>query len=150
MGTGSGIQAVTAAMKPVVSHVLAADINPLAIEAARARARDAGVLGKMEFVVSNLFDNVKGFFNWIVFNPPYLPSEDDLLDRTWDGGQSGAEIIERFLKDARGHLNPNGSILLVFSSETGITPEGHGYKWEVLEEAPLFFETLYCVRLSPF
>ena len=47
------------------------------------------------------------------------------------------------------HLNPNGSILLVFSSETGIKPEGYGYKWEVLEEAPLFFETLYCVRLSP-
>ena len=60
----------------------------------------------MEFVVSNLFDNVKGFFNWIVFNPPYLPSEGDLHDHTWDGGQSGAEIIERFLKDARESPEP--------------------------------------------
>ena len=150
MGTGTGIQAVTAAIKPEVSHVLAADINPLAIEAAEMRAMDAGVIDKMDFVVSNLFDNVKGFFNWIVFNPPYLPSEREVHDRTWDGGPSGAEIIERFLKDAHGHLNPKGSILLVFSTWTGVKPEGHGYKWEVLEQLPLFFETLDCVRLSPF
>ncbi len=121
----------------------------MAIEAAKRRARDAGVIDKMEFVVSNLFENVQGVFDWIIFNPPYLQSEGDLSDPTWDGGQRGAEVIERFLEGARDHLSPGGSILLVYSSETGIKPEGHGYYWEVLEEKTLFFETLYCVKLSP-
>jgi len=149
MGTGSGIQAVTAAMKPEVSHVLAVDINPLAIEAAKLMTRDASVIDKMEFVVSDLFDNVDGVFNWIVFNPPYLPSEGDLQDRTWDGGQGGADVIGRFLDDAMTHLRPGGSILLIVSSETDIELEKYGYKCVVEEEAPLFFETLYCLKLSP-
>jgi release factor glutamine methyltransferase len=149
MGTGSGIQAVTASMKPDVSHVLAVDINPLAIEAVKLRARDMGVIDKMEFVVSDLFDNVDGVFDWIVFNPPYLPSEGGLQDRTWDGGQGGADVIGRFLDDAMTHLRPGGSILLIVSSETGIVLEKYGYKWVVEEEAPLFFETLYCLKLSP-
>jgi release factor glutamine methyltransferase len=148
MGTGSGIQAVTAAMQPEVSHVLAVDINPLAIEAAKWRAWDAGVIDKMEFVVSDLFDDVEEVFDWIVFNPPYLPSEGGLQDRTWDGGQGGADVIVRFLDDAMTHLRPGGSILLIVSSETGIELEKYGYKWEVEEEAPLFFETLYCLKLS--
>ena len=149
MGTGSGIQAVTAALKPEVSHVLAADINPLAIEAAKWRARDAGVVDKMEFVITDLFENVEGVFDWIVFNPPYLTSEGNLSDHTWDGGLKGAELIERFLKAAKDHLSPWGSILLVYSSETGIKPEGYGYSWELLEEDALFFEVLYCAKLSP-
>jgi release factor glutamine methyltransferase len=149
MGTGSGIQAVTAALKLEVSHVLAADINPLAIEAAKRRARDVGVIDKMGFVVTDLFENVQGVFDWIVFNPPYLPSEGDLSDSTWDGGLRGAEVIERFLEAARDHLNPGGSILLVYSSETEFKSEGHGYSWEILEEEALLFEVLYCAKISP-
>lgn len=149
MGTGSGIQAVTAAQKSVVSYVLAADINPLAIEIAKRRARDARVIYKMEFVVSNLFENVHGAFDWIIFNPPYLQPEGNLSDYTWDGGLRGAEVIERFLEGARDHLSLEGSILLVYSSETGVKPEGYGYCWEVLEKVALFFEVLYCVKLSP-
>ena len=149
MGTGSGIQAVTAAMRPEVSHVLAVDINPLAIEAAKWKARNIGVIDKMEFVVSDLFDNVDGVFDWIVFNPPYLSSEGGLQDRTWDGGQGGADVIGRFLDDAMTHLRPGGSILLIVSSETDIELEKYGYKYLVEEETPLFFETLYCLKLSP-
>jgi release factor glutamine methyltransferase len=149
MGTGSGIQAVTAALKSEVSHVLATDLNPSAIEAAKIRAIDAGVIDKIDFVVTDLFENVQGVFDWIVFNPPYLPSEGGLSDHTWNGGLRGDEVIERFLITARDHLTPKGSILLVFSSETGINPEGYGYSWEVLEKITLFFELLYCAKLSP-
>jgi release factor glutamine methyltransferase len=150
IGTGSGIQAVTAAQKLVVNYVLATDINPLSIDTAKRRAREAGVIYKMEFVVSNLFENVQGAFDWIIFNPPYLPSEGNLSDQTWSGGPKGAEVIECFLKGARDHLSLEGSILLVFSSETGMKPEGHGYYWEVLEEVAIFFEVLYCAKLNPF
>ena len=149
VGTGSGIQAVTAAKKADVSRVVAIDINPEAIEAALWRASDESVLEKMKFVVSDLFEKVEGAFDWIIFNPPYLPSEGGLADPTWDGGKGGFETTERFLRDARGRLAVGGSILLIYSSETGIDVGGYGYNWEILEEKPLFFERLYCVRLSP-
>jgi release factor glutamine methyltransferase len=147
MGTGSGIQAVTAASKPDVIRVVAADINPEALEEAKNRVEQAGVISKVTLILSDLFDNIDGLFDWILFNPPYLPSEGDLKDPTWDGGKRGAELIERFLPTAREHLQPGGSILMVYSSETGLTGR-YGYVWRILGEKRLFFETLYCVRLS--
>lgn len=149
MGTGSGIQAVAAALKPDVEYVLAADINPEAVEAAKGRATHAGVISKMRFLVSDLFTNVKERFDWIIFNPPYLPSEGDVEDQTWAGGENGGETIKRFLLEATSHLVLGGSILMIVSSETGLNRGDYGYVWNVLEEKTLFFETLYCVCLSP-
>lgn len=148
MGTGSGIQAVAAARKPSVRRVVAVDVDPEAVYAARRRAEEEGVSHKMHFVVSDLFSRVEGRFDWIVFNPPYLPSEDGVEDRTWSGGETGREMILRFLEGAKGHLASGGSILIVFSSESPIGTEARGYRMEVLEEKGLFFETIYCVRLT--
>ena len=148
MGTGSGIQAVAAAKKPEVSCVVAADIDPVAVEAARRRAEDARVSQKMGFVVSDLFANVQGRFDWMIFNPPYLPSEADIEDETWDGGETGRETTVRFLEGAKEHLAPGGSILLIYSSEAVIDVGPLGYKVEILEEKRLFFETIYCTRLT--
>lgn len=144
MGTGSGIQAVTAAMKPEVESVLAVDINSEAIKEAEKRADDASVSGKLSFLLSDLFDEVKGRYDWIIFNSPYLPSEGEADEHAWAGG---AELIERFLTEARDHLKPGGSILLIYSSLS--EPNLLGCKVELLEEIGLFFEKLYCVRLSP-
>ena len=148
MGTGSGVQAVAAAKKSNVVCVVAVDIDPEAVEAARRRAEEAQVSKKMRFVNSDLFNNVQGRFDWIVFNPPYLPSEANIKDQTWDGGKTGSETTLRFLKGAKKHLAPGGSILLIYSSDSEIEAESHGYKLEVLEEKKLFFETLYCARLT--
>jgi len=150
MGTGSGIQAVEAASKPGVSRVVAVDLNPAAVEAARRRAENTGVAGKIEFVTSDLLMNVEGVYDWIVFNPPYLPGEADADEASWAGGETGAETARRFLRDARGHLRENGSILMVYSSQTGLTlADFDGYHVEKLEEKRLFFETLSCVALTP-
>ena len=148
MGTGSGIQAVAAAKKPEVRRVVAVDIDPDAVEAARSRAEDARVSQKMCFVDSDLFANVQGRFDWMIFNPPYLPSEADIEDETWDGGETGREITARFLEGAKEHLAPGGSILIIYSSEAEIDAEPLGYRLEVLEEKRLFFETIYCARLT--
>ena len=147
MGTGSGIQAVTAAQNFDVDRVVATDINPYAIEAAKRRAEKAGVIDKIDFVITDLFDKIEGGFDWIIFNPPYLPSNGGIFDPTWDGGRTGRETIERFLKQAKKHLILNGSILLVYSSETGKLDQ-YGYQWKILEEEKLFFETLYCALLT--
>ena len=144
MGTGSGIQAVTAALKQDVASVLAVDITPEALREAEKRADNAGVSGKISFLLSDLFDEVNGRYNWIIFNSPYLPSEGAADEHAWAGG---AELIERFLAGALDHLEPEGSILLIYSNLS--EPDMGGYEVDLLEEIELFFEKLFCVRLSP-
>ena len=150
VGTGSGIQAVEAAVKPEVSRVVAVDVSPAAVEAAKRRAESGGVLGKIEFIRSDLFENVEGVFDWIVFNPPYLPGEGDADEASWAGGETGAETMRRFLHDARKHLKKRGSVLMVYSDHSGLD-EGdfREYVVEKLDELSLFFEMLFCVALTP-
>ena len=150
MGTGSGIQAVEAAVKPEVSRVVAVDVSPAAVEAAKRRAESRGVVGKIEFIRSDLFENVEGVFDWIVFNPPYLPSEGDADEASWAGGETGAETVRRFLHDAHSHLKKRGSVLMVYSGHSGLDEDDfRGYVVEKLDELSLFFETLFCVALTP-
>jgi len=66
------------------------------------------------------------------------------------GGEKGHEIIEKFLRDAKPHLNKDGKILLLFSSLSGkVIPlfKKFGYKSKKLSEKKLFFETIYVYLL---
>lgn len=135
MGTGSGIQAQTALK--FTKDVLAVDINENAI----ARAKDLGVKAK----VSDLFSNVEGKFDLIIFNPPYLPEEENEgeISLALAGGKKGHELTEKFLKQAKSHLNPEGKILLIASSLTGEIEKiakDKGYKIKCLETESFFFE----------
>ena len=150
MGTGSGIQAISAALKDDVSRVLAVDINPGALMDAQKKVVSSGVANKIEFELSDLFDSIEGYFDWIIFNAPYLPSEGESDEASWAGGETGKEISMRFLHEAKSYLSFGGSILFVYSSHTGLMSEDfNGYNVEVLEEIGVFFEKIYCVRLNP-
>ena len=141
LGSGSGIQAEAALMK--TKEVLAVDINKEAV----------GLLKKKNINAkySDLFSNVKGKFDLIIFNPPYLPEErlEDLETKlVTTGGRYGYEILERFFKDAKKFLNKNGKILIVFSSLTKKKKidsliKKYGFKFKLLEEKKIFFESLY-------
>jgi release factor glutamine methyltransferase len=150
MGTGSGIQAVTAASKKEVTHVLAVDINPAALITAEKRAYSYSVQDKIDFIYSDLFEKVEGKFNWILFNTPYLPSEGTVDEASWAGGETGGEVIRRFLVEAPRFLKDGGFVLMIYSSLSGLTEADFSdYCFELLEEIGLFFEKIYCVRLSP-
>ncbi|MEA3378503.1 MAG: HemK2/MTQ2 family protein methyltransferase [Nanoarchaeota archaeon] len=138
MGSGSGIQAIAARKK--TDDVLAADINKGAVKLLEEKG--------IKSCHSDLFSNIKGKFDFIIFNPPYLP-EDPLEDKdsrlATTGGKKGYELIEKFLHDAKKHLNSNGKILLLFSSLTGPVVElfeKYDYKYLLLEEKKIFFEIL--------
>jgi release factor glutamine methyltransferase len=148
MGTGSGIQAITAALKHQVTEVIAVDINPLALELAEKNSIKAGVRDKIRLVKSNLFQDISDKFDWIVFNPPYLPSEGEADELSWSGGEKGSEIIENFLEMSNKYLKKNGKILMVFSSLTNLNLENFSYKVEILKEKRLFYEKLVVVELS--
>ncbi|MBS3096899.1 methyltransferase [Candidatus Woesearchaeota archaeon] len=148
MGTGSGIQAIAAAHKQNVSFVLAADAQKGVIGYCKKNIKNR----KIKFVQSDLFKNIKGKFDTIVFNPPYLPQELKLKDLTIEGGKRGYEVIERFLDDVNNFLNPNGVILMVFSSLTKKEKVEESVKnnlleFEELEKQHVFFEDIYVYLL---
>jgi len=113
MGTGSGIQAITAASNKGVS-VLAADFNEKAVDYCKKNIKSKKII----FRYSDLFSGIHEKFDTIVFNPPYLPEDEFKKDISVIGGRRGYETVERFLDSANNHLNTNGIILLLFSSLT--------------------------------
>lgn len=148
MGTGSGIQAVVAAKRNEVASVLAVDIDKEAV----SLFPNAGK--KVSCILSDLFSHVKGKFDTIIFNPPYLPAENGDEDLALDGGEKGHELIGRFLNEAKSHLSKDGFILLLFSNRTGkekvdslVKRENYSSEMLVKKSLP-FFEELYIYRLS--
>jgi len=84
-------------------------------------------------------------FDLIIFNPPYLPSGRFDKGKDTTGGKKGNEIIIKFLKQAKNHLNKSGKIFLITSSLTGnVNFENLGYNAREIGCEKLFFERL-CV-----
>ena len=149
IGTGSGIQAIAAAQSPGVVSVLAVDVQNGVIDYCRKTIKNP----KIKFRYSDLFSKVKGKFDTIIFNPPYLPQELKVLDVELEGGKKGYEVIERFLNDASLFLDKDGIILLVFSSLTRKSKVEEFIKsslleFEELEKLHIFFEDIYTYMLK--
>jgi len=144
MGSGSGIQAQTLIDKGINSKNLTlADINPRVIRKLKKS------FPKSKVIKSNLFSNLKGKFDLIIFNPPYLPEDkkepkDSKLTTT--GGKKGSKIINKFLKSSKLFLNKKAKIFLLISSLTrGVNFSG--YEKKILATKKIFFEELYVYEL---
>ncbi|MDO8511344.1 MAG: methyltransferase, partial [Nanoarchaeota archaeon] len=152
IGTGSGIQALTAIEVPSVREAIAVDINPKAVEALKQEI-DKRKLRKIKAVKGDLFENLDGFFNAVIFNPPYLPQDKGIEDAALYGGKKGWEISERFFKEVSSHLFPEGIVLFLFSSLTNKQKieeilEHNLLQWEELGEEKVAFETLYVYKIT--
>ncbi len=142
MGCGSGINLSTAFKCGIKKeNIYGADLNPSAVN-------HCNKLG-FNCVKSNLFEQLKGIWDVIVFNPPYLPEDknEPMNSRlATTGGKNGSEIINGFLKQAKNHLKIDGRIFLLSSSLTkGINWQN--YKKEKIASKKVFFEELYIWKL---
>ncbi len=119
IGTGTGLITVIAAQRS--RKVVATDINKHAVECALKNII-ANRTYNVELREGNLFEPVKDEkFDLILFNTPYLPTEedeklDDELNAAFDGGLEGREAIDRFLEEVKDYLKDGGRIQLVQSS----------------------------------
>jgi len=113
MGCGSGIVAITAS-KSGAKEVWACDLNSAAISLTEENAELNKV--KIKTFLSDLFSAIHPDekFDLISFNAPYLEPQKP-IDIQWSGG---GKLIQKFLDQAKTHLNKNGKILFVFSSLT--------------------------------
>lgn len=143
IGSGSGIQLKSLLDSGIkIQNIFACDINPNAVKHCK----------KLGFncIQSNLFENITGKYDIILFNPPYLP-EDKLEDKesrlATTGGKKGGELINKFLRQAKKHLVRGGKIFLLTSSLTkGINWKE--YKKKIIAKQKLFFEELYVWELK--
>ena len=119
LGTGSGIQALTLIKSPYVREVVAADISKGAIEKLNEQIKKQR-LRKIKVPHSDLFEQVRGQFNTIIFNPPYLPQDKNIQDEAIYGGKKGWEISERFFLQVNQFLVPSGKIIFLFSSQPSV------------------------------
>ena len=110
MGTGSGILAVTAALRGATTT--ACDINPEAIRAAEINARLNRVT--LDLRCGDLFEPVAGRkFHRIIFSPPLFEGDPSPGIREAFYGRA---IAERFCAALADHLHPGGYALMLASS----------------------------------
>jgi release factor glutamine methyltransferase len=156
MGTGCGILGILTARKAI--EVVAVDVNPYAVRCARHNAAVNGLNDKMAFVRADLLTFLveDESFDLILFNAPYLPTENDEADtwlsRAWAGGATGRQVIDRFISQAPRHLKRDGQILLMQSTladveKTQLGLAECGLRVEVAARLFLpFFEELILLR----
>lgn len=111
MGTGSGINAILAASKS--GHVLAVDLNPYCIETGRKNAVRNGVASRIEFRESDLFSNVDGKFDLIIFDPPFRWfTPRDIREAAV--ADENFRSMTSFFKIVLDYLKPDGRILIIY------------------------------------
>ena len=107
---------------------------------------ESGIKTAEKKIDSDLFENIQGNYDLIIFNPPYFPEDarepkNSRLATT--GGKKGNEIILNFLKQAKNYLKIDGKIFLITSSlAEDINFKKLGYHAKEIGCEKLFFERL--------
>jgi release factor glutamine methyltransferase len=116
MGTGSGLVGIWAARAG--ADLTACDVNVRAVELARENARVNGVAG--EILESNLFSALTGRrFDFICFNLPFYPrAPQSPLEAAFFAGPD-FQVVRQFAKECPAFLAPGGSVVVIFSEDSG-------------------------------
>jgi release factor glutamine methyltransferase len=146
VGTGSGLLALHLAR--LGARTVAVDVNPHAVRAARANAARNRLA--LDVVRGSLLGPVRGPFDLVTFNPPYLPARGELrgeLPRAWEGGAGGIAWARLFLAGLVRCLGPGGRSLVLLSSlgdraGFGALVAERGFGAEAVASAKLPWETL--------
>ena len=121
MCTGSGCIGVALAKHVKNAEVTLVDISTKALEVAKKNAKENEVKEKVNFIQSDMFENIKSKFDVIVSNPPYIKTkvinELDLQVQNephlaLDGGENGLKFYEILINEAPKYLKENGKIFL--------------------------------------
>lgn len=154
IGTGTGIVAMYASK--ITDKITVTDINFDAVQLAEQNFRKNNI-ENIEILFGNLFEPVKNRkFDVILFNTPYLPTEnddviDDNLNYAFDGGLNGRKVIDNFLNEVKNHLNDKGTVQIIQSSlsnneETLKRLDELGFISEIAASEHFFFEDITLIN----
>ncbi|MFC7199269.1 HemK2/MTQ2 family protein methyltransferase [Halospeciosus flavus] len=149
VGTGSGFVAQRVAEESG-ARVVASDLNPHACR----QARERGIEAVRADLVTPFRDDA---FDVVLFNPPYLPEDaaaarEDWMEVALTGGETGREVIDPFLDAVGRVLAPDGFVLLLVSTLTGVDEvveraADNGFSAAALADESFPFETLTILKL---
>ncbi|KAJ1311557.1 hypothetical protein OPQ81_010041 [Rhizoctonia solani] len=125
---GSGSGCVSAFLGRILENepclIIATDINTRASKCTEATGRQNSV--SLNAVICDLIQPLKsrlhGQIDVLVFNPPYVPTEDEEVVKAqshgeiagaWAGGFDGMAVTNRLLEDLNSVLSPKGCFYLV-------------------------------------
>lgn len=122
LGTGTGAILLALLSELPRAEGLGVDVSEPALEIARRNALRAGVAGRARFGISSWWSHVRGEFDLVVSNPPYIPSRDiDGLDAdvkdyeprlALDGGPDGLGAYRAILSAVLPRLSPRGALIV--------------------------------------
>jgi release factor glutamine methyltransferase len=143
IGTGSGAIALAINAHRPDLHITATEITIEALEIARRNAKTHHA--EIEFIQSDLWENVTGVYDTIVTNLPYLRTDAQLMPEVHKepavalfGGKDGLELYRRFLSELPAHLRIGGYLftecdpwqhegLIAEAAKVGLIPIEQGY-----------------------
>lgn len=134
IGIGCGVLSFQL-LKHGFEKVYGTDTNPNAIIGMNESLNKIALNQKIELIHGDLFADCKEKAELIVFNPPWLPANEDIqgLDKAiyYDD-----KLFPRFFTESKKHLEAEGKIVLLFSNLAQITQvsENHPIKTELAEE----------------
>lgn len=147
--TGSGAIAISLAKYIKEAKITAIDISNKALQVAKLNAEKNLVHKKIEFIESNMFENIKTKdFDVIVSNPPYIETEkiNQLSEQVkhephiaLDGGSDGLDFYKIIAQNAYKHLKEQGKLFLEI---------GYDQKFSVMEllEKLEQYKNIYCKK----
>jgi release factor glutamine methyltransferase len=144
IGTGSGIISVMLAMLVENIKIIAVDINEKALELARENAIKHNVQDKIEFRLSNLYENVNENDIFLtISNPPYIANDYKLPENVkyepsnaLFGGAIGDELLKNIIKQTNDKKIPYLLCEMGFDQKTPL----ENYFKEFLVESYSFYK----------
>ena len=119
--TGSGAIGISIVKSVENINLIASDISDKALEIAKKNAKNNEILNRIDFVKSDMFENINDKFDIIVSNPPYI--ETNVISTlskqvqnephlALDGGKDGLDFYRILANQAKEYLKPNGYLCM--------------------------------------
>lgn len=122
LGTGTGAILLSLLAELPLAEGVGVDVSEPALQIARRNAVRAGVAARTGFSISSWWSHVRGTFDLIVSNPPYIRTTDiaglEADVRSFephlalDGGPDGLSAYRAIAAAAAEHLNPGGAVVV--------------------------------------
>lgn len=111
IGCGSGVIGLTLKKFFPESNVTLVDISKEALEVAKENAKRLNL--DVEFIDSDIFQNVYDIYDVIISNPPYIMDDEEIEDIVKENephialyaGKDGLDCYKKIMQDIKRHIN---------------------------------------------